>query len=131
MRQLLVTAAIIKKDGAYLLTQRPPDKHNGNRWEFPGGKVDFGEEPRDCLAREIKEELGITITVGELFDVSSHVYQEEKHVILLAFLCNYGSGIIQKHDIQNYAWVSPKEFSSYDITEADRPFIARLLSLHR
>jgi hypothetical protein len=62
---ILVTAAIIKNKGKYLITQRPKDKHNGLRWEFPGGKLNFGEEPRECLEREIQEELGIKIKAKE------------------------------------------------------------------
>src|SRR3989344_1311855 len=57
---ILVTAAIIENNGKYLITQRPDDgRHNANRWEFPGGKVNFGEEPRYCLEREILEKIDI------------------------------------------------------------------------
>jgi 8-oxo-dGTP diphosphatase len=124
MHIIVVTAAIIAKGNAILLTKRPQEKHNGGRWEFPGGKIEFGEEPRDCLKREIKEELGIDIEVGDIFDISSHVYDEKKHILLLAFHCAYLGGEIQKHDIADYAWV--EDFSSYDITEADLPFIKKL-----
>ena len=57
MKQIVVTCALIEQDDKYLLTQRPADKHNGGRREFPGGKVEAGEDPKDCLKREIKEEL--------------------------------------------------------------------------
>ena len=87
--QLIVTAAIIEKDGKYLITQRPLGRHNGGRWEFPGGKVDFGEDLRICLVREIGEELEVKIEAGEPFDYSSHVYDEHKHVVLLGFRCKY------------------------------------------
>lgn len=52
--QLIVTAAIIEKEGKFLLTKRLAEKHNGNRWEFPGGKIEFGEDPKSCLKREMK-----------------------------------------------------------------------------
>ncbi len=123
---ILVTCAVIKKGKKYLITQRPENSHNGNRWEFPGGKLEFGEDARHCLKREIKEELGIEIIPGKILDYSSHVYGEEKHIVLLAFICKYKSGEIQKLHIKDYAWVTPKEMKNYDITEADLPFVRKL-----
>lgn len=126
--QLLVTAAVIEDNGKYLITQRPQEKHNGGRWEFPGGKVDFGEDLRLCLEREMDEELGISIKAGKPFEYSSHVYGGTKHVVLLGFHCKFISGKIQKKDIANYKWVIPQEMKEYDITEADHPFIEKLLN---
>ncbi|MCX6711556.1 MAG: (deoxy)nucleoside triphosphate pyrophosphohydrolase [Candidatus Woesearchaeota archaeon] len=95
---ILVTAAIIKKNNKYLITQRPNDgRHKGSFWEFPGGKLKVGENPRAALEREILEELGIKIKAGEIFEISSHIYDKIKHIILLGFYCEYISG-----DIQNY-----------------------------
>ena len=126
--QLLVTAAIIENNGKYLITQRPKEKHNGNRWEFAGGKVEFGEDLRTCLEREIDEELGIKIRAEEPFEYSSHVYDKNRHVVLLGFHCKYLSGEIQKKDIADFKWVTPIEMKNYDITEADHPFIKKLLN---
>ena len=124
---ILVTVAIIKnKEGKYLLTQRPENVHNAERWEFPGGKLDFAEDPRDCLKREIKEELGINIEAKEILEYSSHIYGKEKHIVLLGFICNYLSGKIEKLHIKDYVWASPKEMKNYDITEADLPFLSKL-----
>jgi 8-oxo-dGTP diphosphatase len=123
---ILVTAAIIEDNGKYLITQRPKETHNGLRWEFPGGKLDFGEDPRDCLKREIMEELGIKIKVNEILEYSSHVYGGEKHIVLLGFKCKYLSGKIKKIKINDFIWVTLKEMSKYDITEADLPFIKKL-----
>lgn len=123
---ILVTAAIIEYKGKFLITQRPKDSHNGLRWEFPGGKLNFGEDPRDCLEREILEELGIKIKAGEILEYSSHVYNGEKHIVLLGFKCKFLSGKIQKLKINDFAWVKPEEMSKYDITEADLPFIKKL-----
>ena len=124
----LVTAAIIKNKGKFLITQRPKNEHNSLRWEFPGGKLKFGEDPKRGLEREIKEEIGIRIKVKEIFEYSSHVYNEKKHIVLIAFICELISGKIKKIDINNFAWVSPKEMKSYDITEADIPFIDKLIN---
>ena len=123
---ILVTAAIIEKEGKFLIAQRLPGVHNALRWEFPGGKPDFGEDPRIALKREIKEELDIEIKVKDIFECSSFVYGEEKHVILLAFLCDYISGEIKKLTSNDFAWVSPVEMDKYDITEADIPFVEKL-----
>lgn len=123
---ILVTAAIIEDKGKYLITQRQKDVHNGLRWEFPGGKLDFGEDPRDCLKREILEELGINIEVVDLLEYSSHVYGGEKHIILLGFRCKFLSGKIKKLKINDFAWVSLGDIKKYDITEADIPFIEKL-----
>ncbi len=124
---ILVTAAIIEDKGKYLITQRLRDSHNGLRWEFPGGKLDFGEDPKACLEREIIEELGINIRAGDIFEYSSYVYGGEKHIVLLGFRCSYVSGDIRKLSINDYAWVTPEEMSNYDITEADLPFVKKLM----
>ena len=99
--QSIVTAAIIEDNGKYLITQRSQEKHLGGRWEFPGGTVEFGEDLRSCLEREIDEELGIKIQAEEPFEYSSHVYDEHKQVVLLGFHCVFLSGDIQKKDIAN------------------------------
>lgn len=126
-KPMLVTCAIIEKDGKFLITQRPEDgRHNGGRWEFPGGKMDWGENPRESLKREIKEELNVEILVEEIFEISSNVYGEDKHVVLLGFHCAYSEGDISKKDIQDYKWITPDKMKDYDITEADLPFIEKL-----
>ena len=81
---MLVMAAIIEDKGKFLITQRPENVHNGDRWEFPGGKVDFGEDPRYALEREIDEELGIKVEAEDILELSSHVYDEKKHIVLIA-----------------------------------------------
>ena len=139
---ILVTAAIIKnKKGEYLITQRKPGAHNGLRWEFPGGKLELGETPEDCLKREIKEELGIDIEVKDVFDVSSFVYEKKeadkiikKHIVLVAYHCEYHGPEdgIKKDGINNYAWASIDDFKNkkYDITEADQRFVEKLCKEH-
>ncbi|HEV3194292.1 MAG TPA: (deoxy)nucleoside triphosphate pyrophosphohydrolase [Polyangiaceae bacterium] len=81
---ILVAAAILVENGRVLLTQRKAGTHLGGAWEFPGGKVLPGEDPRDGLRRELDEELGIDVTVGEIVDVTFHRYGE-KSVLLLFF----------------------------------------------
>ncbi len=129
-KMILVTAAIIERDGKYLITQRTKDnRHGAGRWEFPGGKKEEGEDECACLEREIKEELGLTVKAGEHFLTSEHVYADtKKHVKLMGYHCTIISGEIEHHDIEDHAWVTPQEMKDYDITEADLPFVEKLIN---
>jgi mutator protein MutT len=85
--RLVVTAAIVERDGTFLVTRRPRGVHLGGLWEFPGGKCEPGESHPECLRREIQEELGIAIEVnGEVFTVS-HAY-DDRIVELHFFACD-------------------------------------------
>ena len=125
---ILVTSALIKKRRKYLITQRPDDgRPNYGEWEFPGGRIEFGEHPRECLEREIKEELGIVIKATKLFGVSSYVYQDGRHIILLCFHCKHISGKIQNKDIVNWAYINPRKMKKYNISKTDRAFVRKLI----
>ena len=87
-----VTAGIIKKNDKFLIAQRKEDSSVGpGKWEFPGGKIEFWENPKQCLKREIKEELNIEIKVEDFLTYNSHVYEKDEkiHVLLLAFICQW------------------------------------------
>jgi 8-oxo-dGTP diphosphatase len=127
MEQILVTAAIIEKDGKILLTKRLDGVHREGKWEFPGGKVNIGENPKETIKREIREELGINIGVDSIFEISSYVYEDaDKQVILMAFKCEFKGGDIEKKEVADYAWVKPEEMGKYDIVEADLIFVSKL-----
>ena len=126
-RQLVVTAAVIERDGSFLIARRPPDKHMGLKWEFPGGKLEWGEDPRAGLAREIREELAIEIEVGDVLDVVAHVY-DDMQVVLLVYACKYRSGNVQLLDVQDVRWVSRQALRQYDMAPADWPIVDKLLS---
>ncbi len=81
------------------------------------------------MKREILEELGIKIEVGDVFECSSHIYDKTKQVILIGFYCKYISGDIKNIDIKLHAWATPNEMTKYDICEADLPFIKKLETL--
>jgi 8-oxo-dGTP diphosphatase len=85
MATVLVAAAVLIEQGRVLLTQRKAGTHLEGAWEFPGGKVLPGEDPRDALRRELNEELGIDIAVGEIVDVTFHRYEEVQKAVLLMF----------------------------------------------
>ncbi|MHB8127162.1 MAG: (deoxy)nucleoside triphosphate pyrophosphohydrolase [Desulfitobacteriaceae bacterium] len=86
-----VTAAIILKDNKVLIAQRAPDDKFANKWEFPGGKIDPGETPLECLKREIREELDVDIEVLDFFAESIYIYTSGT-IKLMAFWCNWISG---------------------------------------
>src|SRR5580700_61069 len=82
---VMVAAAVLIEEGRVLLTQRKAGTHLAGAWEFPGGKVEPGEDPRDALARELREEVGVEATVGEIVDVTFHRYEEAGKAVLLLF----------------------------------------------
>jgi A/G-specific adenine glycosylase len=121
-----VTAGIIWNDtGQVLIAQRPPDGLLGNLWEFPGGKREPGESLPDCLRRELREELGIEVEVGELFVVVQHGFTHFR-ITLHAFTCRYLNGEPQRLGVQAWAWVTPDELSAYAFGKADREVIRAL-----
>ena len=122
---LEVVAAIIVKNGKILITQRPEGKKQENFWEFPGGKIEKDEPAKEALQRELKEELGIEIVVGELVAEVLHQYDWGK-VNILAYLCQWTDGELQHLEVKDHCWVKPKELSYHNILAADAPIIEKL-----
>ncbi len=118
MQTLLVAAAIIVHDGKILLAKRRDDVPYPLLWEFPGGKVDAGEDPRDCVVREIREELAIEIAVEAIYDVVFHRYPE-RHVLVLAYRCRWLSGEIHDLEVAEHYWADPAEIASFALLPAD------------
>ena len=85
MRTLIVSAGVLVEGGRVLLTRRKAGAHLAGMWEFPGGKVEPGEDPKDALRRELEEELGIDVRVGEIVDVAFHRYDDADKAVLLLF----------------------------------------------
>ncbi len=85
MKTIVVAAAVIIEAGRVLLTQRKSGTHLAGAWEFPGGKVEAGEDPREALVRELREELGIETAAGDVVDVTFHRYEEDQKAVLLLF----------------------------------------------
>lgn len=125
MLPLLVTAAILTHKGHILLTRRPDGTRHAGLWEFPGGKLDPSESPQEGLRREIREELGIEVLVGEVFDVVYHRY-DWGAVLLLAYHCQQLSGEIRNLEVAEHRWVAPAELGAYPILPADVPLVQRL-----
>jgi 8-oxo-dGTP diphosphatase len=125
MKLVLVAAvALIDPDGRVLLAQRPAGKPMAGLWEFPGGKVEAGETPEDCLMRELDEELGISTWASCLAPLTfaSHAY-DDFHLLMLLYACRKWVGIAQPREGQNLKWVRSEQLSDYPMPPADRPLI--------
>lgn len=125
MYPLLVTAAIIEHEGKLLLAKRKPDAPYPHMWEFPGGKIEPMEDPRDCVIREVREELGIGIEVDGIYDVIYHHYPE-RTVLIMAYRCRWLDGEVRELDVAGYCWVLPDDLLSYSLLPADIPLAERL-----
>jgi 8-oxo-dGTP diphosphatase len=119
-----VVAAVIERDGRILIARRPPALHLGGLWEFPGGKRQPGESAAAALEREIREELGATVTVGPLLETVDWTYPE-KRVRLSFFRCAI-DGEPRALEGQELAWVRPAELGAYEFPPADAVLLARL-----
>ena len=85
MRTVIVAAGVLFEGGKVLITKRPEGKHLAGAWEFPGGKVEEGEDPKDALVRELREEIGVEATVGRALDVTFWRYEDDGKSVLLLF----------------------------------------------
>jgi len=126
MHTVEVSAGLVFRDGKLLITQRYPDAHLGGLWEFPGGKREGGESFEACLARELREELGIEVAVHELVEEIEHAYPD-KRVRLKFFRCAWLAHEPRPLGCPAFAWVACKDLSSYEFPAAD----ARLLETLR
>ncbi len=118
-----VAAGIIRKNGRVLIAQRPADKLLGGLWEFPGGKVEPGESLPDCLRREIKEELGIKIEVGEQTMTLKHAYTHFK-ITLYVFEARWASGKVRALEVADFKWVRFAKLAAYPMGKTDRAIAA-------
>jgi A/G-specific adenine glycosylase len=114
-----VCAAIIQRDGQVLIAHRPSNGLLGGMWEFPGGKVETGESYEQALSREINEELGTQIWVGELFGKYKHAYTHFR-VTLNAFVCSLTGDEPKALEASEIRWVSIKELEQYPMGKIDR-----------
>lgn len=122
---VVVTAAVVIEKGRVLLAQRKADANEALKWEFPGGKMEPGETPEECLAREIKEELAIDIEVEDIFKVVYHRYGE-RNILLLAYLCSKTGGVPVARDCNDFLWVEVADLMNYDLAGADIPIAAKI-----
>ena len=122
---VIVTAAVIEKDGRILIARRKKGWRHAGKWEFPGGKIEPGETPEECLQRELREELAIEAEIGEFICSSTYAYSHAT-IQLLVYHASHVSGEFTLHDHQEMRWVLPEELLQYDFPEADKPIIEKL-----
>ncbi len=120
-----VTAAVIQRNGQVLIAQRPSDGLLGGMWEFPGGKVETGEDFQTALQREIQEELGIQVRIAEPVGVYEHAYTHFR-VTLHAFFCILERGEPRPLEVQDLRWVSVIDLDNYPMGKIDRQIAGRL-----
>lgn len=121
----IVTAAVIQQGDRVLIAQRPADGLLGGLWEFPGGKIQPGEDLATCLRREIREELGAEIAVGGSLGVFRHAYTHFR-VTLHAFHCRLAGGEPRPLEHRALAWVPPAELAVYPMGKLDRSISKQL-----
>jgi 8-oxo-dGTP diphosphatase len=124
-RKLVVAGLVIGDDQRILITQRRADQALPLQWEFPGGKVEPGEAPVDALVRELREELGVTVAVGRIWDVLFHAYPAFD-LVMLVYVCRIVEGSPRAVEVADLAWVAPRDLARWDILAADRPLVERL-----
>lgn len=123
-----VAAGLVFRSGKLLITQRYADAHLGGFWEFPGGKRHPDETFEACLHRELKEELGIEVTVGALLESIEHTYPE-KTVLLKFFLCSWLRHEPQPLGCPAFRWITRKEITDYQFPPADARLLQKLPAL--
>ena len=128
LRTIRVVAAVIERDGRYLITQRRPAAVLPLLWEFPGGRVEESETDAAALKREVRHRLGVEIDVGQLISFVSHPY--ERYVVdLYLYECRIQSGDLQPLAVNASKWVTSAEFDQYPFTPADEASMNKLLDV--
>src|SRR5437867_2505384 len=122
-----VSAGLIFRSGKLLITQRHDDAHLGGLWEFPGGKREPGESFEQCLARELREELGVKFSVGGELESLTHAYPE-RTVHLKFFVCRLVRGEPHPHDCAAVKWVSCGDLKDYEFPAADERLLKTLIA---
>jgi 8-oxo-dGTP diphosphatase len=121
-----VVAALILKDGKVLVCQRTRHQSMPLKWEFPGGKIEDGEQPRDALRRELEEELGIDARIGEEVARIRHDYKNGGAVELRFYVVNEFTGELENRIFKDVRWAKRSELPKYDFLEADRELVKDL-----
>ncbi len=127
--RLVVVAAVIESQGRILACQRRKKDAFGLKWEFPGGKVQPGEQPAQALARELKEELGVEATIVEEVYRTRHRYAEmAREIELIFFTARANEKLMRNLAFEEMRWVRPEDLAELDFLPADREFVAKVAS---
>jgi 8-oxo-dGTP diphosphatase len=123
-----VVAGVIEHDGRYLITQRRASAVLPLLWEFPGGRVEAGEDDAAALKREVLHRLGVEVSPGELISFVTHPY-EKYSVDLYLYECVLASGEPAAVNVADFRWVASSEFDEYEFTPADELSMSKLLGV--
>jgi 8-oxo-dGTP diphosphatase len=127
MSAVIVVAGVLFERGRVLLTQRKKGAHLEGLWEFPGGKIDSDEDPRDALARELREELGIEVEVGAPIEITSWRYPEKRVLLLFFEVTRIASSpepaII---DVADLMWATREDLDRVHFPDADVAVVERI-----
>jgi 8-oxo-dGTP diphosphatase len=126
VRTIRVVAAVLERNGSYLITQRRPTAVLPLLWEFPGGKVEPGETDAQALKRELLHRLAAQIEVGKLISFVSHPY-ESYSVELFLYECHLVADKLEARNVNAFKWVQSSEFEQYPFTPADDASMNKLL----
>lgn len=121
----LVVAGLVIRNGRVLIAQRTAAQAMPLQWEFPGGKVEPGEDPPSALVRELREELAIEVSVGRVWDVLFHAYPTFD-LIMIVYPCRMTAGDPVAAEVAAFEWVAPDRLREWDVLAADQPLITRL-----
>ncbi len=121
-----VVAALIVQDGKILVCQRTRHQTMPLKWEFPGGKIEEGEQPRSALQRELEEELRVNATIGDEVARIRHEYRRGSSVELRFFVVRKYAGELENRIFRDMQWAQPAELLSYDFLEADLKLVSDL-----
>jgi 8-oxo-dGTP diphosphatase len=127
-RTIRVVAAVLEKDGRYLITQRRATAVLPLMWEFPGGRVEDGETDAHALKREVRHRLGAEIEVGKLISFVSHPY-EHYVVDLFLYECTLVGATLEGRNVNAFQWVTSAEFDQFPFTPADEASMNKLLGV--
>jgi 8-oxo-dGTP diphosphatase len=123
-----VVAALITRDDKLLVCQRTRHQTMPLKWEFPGGKIEEGEQPRDALRRELDEELGIQATIGDELARIQHEYPNGGMVELRFYIVREFKGELENRIFKDIQWAEPKDLPKFDFLEADLTLVNDLAS---
>ena len=123
-----VIASVFIENGKILIAQRGKQDSNFKKWEFPGGKMEEGETEKDCLARELFEELGIQATIDS-YITSSFFEHKGNNMEMKAYFVNSYIGNFTLTEHLEIRWVTKEDLLSYDMPDPDKPIVEKLLAI--
>lgn len=128
MKRIVVAVGVVLRNHEVFISHRDSSRHQGGKWEFPGGKVEDNESVSDALLRELKEEINIDVISQQPFMVIEFDYPD-KHVSLDIHLVTEFAGEPKQLEGQEARWVALQDLGNYEFPEANKPIVEKLLSM--